>query len=280
MAQASEMAMLTVDLLGNPVTEHSHCRAFCTLVRSHGPLNQQCLRCDSWGGLEAARRKQPFVYRCHMGLLDLAVPLLLEGQYVGAIMAGQVVIANPEEASQLEVLADSRRVVADLGLTDELELLRRDVPVMGLGRVRAIARMMFQVSNYIVDEALQKTRLIDSSHLPRIQPTLLQPALDYLKENYDQDVSVDQAARLCGISSSYFSKLFNSAMGEGLAAYVNRLRVSRAQVLLREGGDSITAVAFQLGFEDSGYFNRVFKKVLGITPSQYRHQALGAGKSH
>ena len=285
MAEAADMAMLTVDFAGLPVTPHSRCSEFCTLVRSRPELSEQCRKCDSRGGIEAARLREPYIYLCHMGLLDFAVPIIVEGQYIGAIMAGQVLIANTVEAAELETIAHSGHLLTDPDLKARIDALRLELPVSSLGRVRATARMMFQVCNYIVEEALLKMQLADrtmaaesgsatgsDANRPRLDSPILQPAISFIKAHYARSITLDEMAALCRISSSYFSKLFNQTMGENLSAYVNRIRVLKARQLLLESENPITAIAMQLGFEDSGYFDKVFKRLLGLTPTEFRQR--------
>lgn len=293
MAEAADMAMLTVDFAGKPVTPHSRCSAFCTLVRSRPELSEQCRRCDSRGGIEAARLREPYIYLCHMGLLDFAVPIIVEGYYIGAIMAGQVVIANPDEAAELELISGGPSAAflkSEPDFATRLEARRLELPVAGLGRVRATARMMFQVCNYIVEEALLKIRLTDRGagwgrgqgsggasdgtdpNRPRLDNPILKPAVDYIRDHYARTITLNEMAALCRISPSYFSKLFNHCMGENFAAYVNRVRVLRGRELLLDSDRPITAIALQLGFEDSGYFDKVFKKLVGIAPREFRQR--------
>jgi ligand-binding sensor protein/AraC-like DNA-binding protein len=288
MAEAADMAMLTVDFAGKPVTPHSRCSAFCTLVRSRPELADQCRRCDSRGGIESARLREPYVYLCHMGVLDFAVPIIIDGNYIGAIMAGQVTIANPLEAGELELLSNAATAAllkAEPDFNLRLEACRLELPVASLGRVRATARMMFQVCNYIVEEALLKMQLADRTAVagadganspdpnrPRLDNPILKPAIDYIKSHYARPIGLDEMAALCRISPSYFSKLFNQHQGENFAAYVNRVRILRARELLLDSAKPITAIALQLGFEDSGYFDKVFKKLIGCTPREFRRR--------
>ncbi len=290
MAVAADMAMLTVDFAGKPVTEHSRCSAFCTLVRSRPELSELCRKCDSRGGIEAARLGEPYIYKCHMGLIDLAVPIIVEKQYIGAIMAGQVLISNPAECASLETIARTIPLDAaggDADFASRLEACRRELPVSSLGRVQAHARMMFQVCNYIVDEAMLKMQLAERNagmespigsplltdpNRPRLDNPLLAPALDYIKNHYARNIRMEELSRLCRISTSYFSKLFNAALGENVPSYINRIRVHHARKLLLDSDKPIIAIALQLGFEDSGYFDKVFKKLIGQTPKEFRQR--------
>jgi Predicted sensor domain len=288
MAEAADMAMLTVDFAGRPVTPHSRCSPFCSLVRSRPDLDERCRKCDSRGGIEAARLRRPYVYLCHMGLLDFAVPIIVENQYIGSIMAGQVLVPNPDEAAELETIVEASKVEEGSDFATRLQAYRLELPLVGLGRARATANMMLQVCDYIVEEAILKMRLADrypvqpggdddfAPNRPRLDNPILQPAVDYIEEHYERKITLDEMASLCRISSSYFSKLFNKTFGENFAAYVNRVRVLRARDLLASSDEPITSIALQLGFEDSGYFDKVFKRILGKTPSEFRQRGIGA----
>lgn len=296
LAEASDMAMLTVDYRGTPVTAHSRCSAFCAAVRADPALNELCRKCDSRGGLEAARLRQPYLYRCHMDLLDLAVPIVVDDHYLGAIMAGQVRVEPRSEREALEMIA-ARESALDPGLEAELAEKRRDLPVMDMDRVRTVARMLFHICNYIVEEALVKLHLMESYHAKDVADSsggtrahvlsstdeeagpavfaenpIIKPALDYIRVNYAERLTLEEMAARCNISPSYFSKLFNRTTGDNFAAFVNRTRVRKAKELLRSTDQPITAMAMDLGFEDSGYFDKVFKKTVGLTPSEYRNQ--------
>lgn len=282
MAEVADMAMLTVDFAGVPVTEHSRRSEFCTLVRSRPDLGQLCRKCDSRGGIEAARLREPYLYLCHMGVLDFAVPIIVEGQYIGAIMAGQVRMASQAERDQLEQISEPLPGLLgedNLAFVRVLEEAREKLPLMGLGRARAVARMMFQVCNYIVEEALLKMQVadrrplsLDDGSAPRMDSPVLRAALDYIRDNPGRSISLEAMARLCGISESYFSKLFNRTLGEGLAAYVNRVRLKRAREMLLSTDKAITAIALHLGYEDPGYFDKVFRRAHGMSPRAYRQK--------
>lgn len=303
LSEASDMAILIVDYQGVPVTRHSRCSDYCTLVRSNPELNNLCRKCDARGGLEAARISKPYVYRCHMGILDLAVPIVLDGVYTGAIMAGQVVLSDDGEQSGLERIVETATVPLEADFKKQLEQKRRLLPVMSRDRVQVIANMLFQINNYIIEEAMLKITLSESigegaagsriagmnagnpgkdSALSQSAPArpvfnslIVKPAIEYIESHYDEHITLDDMASLCNISSSYFSKLFNRITGDNFANYVNTVRIRRACELLESGEAPITTIAFDLGFEDISYFDKVFKRITGVTPSQYKSGQRG-----
>lgn len=292
MAAATEMAMVTVDYQGNRITRHSRCSAFCEHVRASAAYGPICEKCDAHGGLEAARLGRPFIYLCHMGVVDFATPIIVHGQYIGAIMAGQVRLiedgGHHGEGECLDQIMPAKRQPGMMQTDSEMAAYYQQLPQMTLAHVRANADMMFQISHYIVEEALLKIHLIDQIDdlqppavkipaqvvdlvaIPDVNNIILQPALAFIQKNYHQSIGLDEMAALCNISASYFSKLFNKVVGENLAYYVNRIRITKARQLLETSDTSILNLAMDIGFDDSGYFIKVFKKLTGETPTAYR----------
>ena len=84
---------------------------------------------------------------------------------------------------------------------------------------------------------------------------------------------MEEMAKLCHLSQSYFSKLFAKEMGETFTAYVTKLKLRHAKQMLQETDATISKIAEELSFSDDGYFIRVFKKHEGITPSVYRRHS-------
>jgi AraC-like DNA-binding protein len=77
------------------------------------------------------------------------------------------------------------------------------------------------------------------------------------------------------MSKRSFLRAFQAATGKSPIAYLIQLRINRAASLLRRGDDSITDIAFLVGFRDSNYFTRQFRKVFGTSPRAYRNQHTG-----
>jgi AraC-like DNA-binding protein len=94
-------------------------------------------------------------------------------------------------------------------------------------------------------------------------------ACDYLVENYSENVLLDQLARLVGLSSFHFSRLFCQEVGMPPHAFQTQVRVARARVLLLQGL-TISEVAVRTGFADQSHLTRHFKRLVGVTPGQYR----------
>jgi len=82
-------------------------------------------------------------------------------------------------------------------------------------------------------------------------------------------------AKAVGVSNNYLSLIFGQELGLSPWEYLNRFRIVRAQELLRGTEESVTAIAARTGFEDSAYFSRVFRKLVGQSPQHYRQHLAG-----
>ena len=105
--------------------------------------------------------------------------------------------------------------------------------------------------------------------------TRITSAIEYIEQNYARQMAVSELAAHVNMSESRFFPRFHSALGVTPVEYINRYRVNRAILLLISDGElSIEDIAEQTGFESSAYFRRVFKRVTGMSPREYRRSAV------
>lgn len=101
---------------------------------------------------------------------------------------------------------------------------------------------------------------------------VLDRAKAYIQEHYRRDISMEQAAEHVNLSPYYFSKLFKEQTGETFIDYVTGLRIERAKKLIGQEELSLKEICYEVGYKDPNYFSRVFKKITGLTPSEYRQR--------
>lgn len=97
----------------------------------------------------------------------------------------------------------------------------------------------------------------------------LAPAIHYVQQNYSSRIYSDTVARLCDVSASQFSRAFRQNYGLTFQEFLLRYRVAEACRMLRAPGSSISDVAYGVGFSDGSYFTRVFRRYVGVSPSEY-----------
>jgi YesN/AraC family two-component response regulator len=100
---------------------------------------------------------------------------------------------------------------------------------------------------------------------------LINDIMEYIKENYSSGITLDTLAEKFHYNPVYLSLLFKKTTGIKFVDYLNRVRIQNAKRLLLRENIGIEQVAFQVGFKDHAYFARLFKKMEGYTPSDYRN---------
>ena len=93
---------------------------------------------------------------------------------------------------------------------------------------------------------------------------------EYVESNYMYDISMQEAAIAMGYSDAYFSKLFKQYFNQNFTAYLTEYRIKKAKQLLSETNESIKDISKMVGYTDSNYFAKIFKRIVGEIPSKYR----------
>ena len=94
------------------------------------------------------------------------------------------------------------------------------------------------------------------------------PAIYYVAQHFDMKIQNNEVAKLCAMSPFRFSRGFKEAFGIAFRDYVVRYRLRQAHTLLKNPNNTITDVAFAVGFSEVSYFSRIFKKYFGVSPSE------------
>jgi two-component system, response regulator YesN len=103
----------------------------------------------------------------------------------------------------------------------------------------------------------------------RMSPIIIK-ACTIIHESLSEDISLEEISRRVEISSFYFSKLFKEETGENFIDYITMARMQKAKRLLREPGRSIKDISALTGYSDPNYFSKLFKKIVGLTPTEFR----------
>ena len=103
-------------------------------------------------------------------------------------------------------------------------------------------------------------------------PPLIMKAKAYIREHQSEELSLGQVARAVNTSTYYFCKVFKKATNINFTDYVSRVRIEKAKNLALNPNLRISEIAFEVGFQSLTHFNRVFKRITGMSPTQYRAQ--------
>ena len=109
--------------------------------------------------------------------------------------------------------------------------------------------------------------------VPRTRtPENIAKVVTYINEHFVEPFDADKLATMAGLSRSQFFRAFKQDRLHSPLGYVTFMRVSRAEELLRTTDKSVTEIAFEVGFDDSSYFARQFRKWTKMTPRAYRRE--------
>lgn len=103
---------------------------------------------------------------------------------------------------------------------------------------------------------------------------VIRPAVEYIKANFKEDITVDKLAEISHLSKSYFMSRFKQSAGIGAIEYITHLRIKSACELLTDTDKTVAEIAFESGFHNLSNFNRQFKKTSGCTPSEFRKKQI------
>lgn len=101
-------------------------------------------------------------------------------------------------------------------------------------------------------------------------------ARQFIGDHYTENLSLTQVARAMNLSSFYFCKQFRKVTGLSFTEFVSRTRIEKAKNFLLNDNLRISEIAFAVGFQSLTHFNRVFKKIVGQSPTSYRDQLPAA----
>ncbi|HIY92650.1 helix-turn-helix domain-containing protein [Companilactobacillus sp. HBUAS56275] len=126
-----------------------------------------------------------------------------------------------------------------------------------------------------VDEAIDDLDNDESGALKRIRHLSTSnesiiSAIEFIDNNLDKRLTLDQVAGKVYLSDYYFSKLFKRETGLSFSVYLNARKIQKAMILLKESDDSINEISDALGFTRLSYFSQTFKKYTGYAPTKYR----------
>jgi two-component system response regulator YesN len=98
--------------------------------------------------------------------------------------------------------------------------------------------------------------------------------LEFIYNNYNEDISLQDAAKALNYADAYFCKIFKQCFDMNFTTYLSNFRVEKAKLQLEDITVNVKDISENVGFRDSNYFAKVFKRIVGVTPSEYRMKVL------
>ena len=203
---------------------------------------------------------------CFAGLCDTAVPVRVGEKLAGYLQTGQVALQPPTRKKFRRI---AQRIV-DWGIQVDLRKLEEAYfhsQVLTPERYAGAVRMLEIFASHIGSIGHQLAIQEGSTESP-----LTRRAKAYVADHQADDLSLAEVAQALHVSTFYFCKMFKKATGLTFTDYLGRVRIERAKVLLADSNKRISEVAYEVGFGSLTHFNRLFRKLVGQSPTVYREK--------
>lgn len=201
---------------------------------------------------------------CYLGLSDTVVPVKLGDRVIGFLQTGQVFCRKPTEAQfeKVSKLLEEWKLPFD---RKQLHDAYFGSKVMQQKQYDSMVRLLSIFAEHLSILSNQISLRQENS-----EPPVITRAKRFIEEHHGEDLSLGQVAKAVNTSTFYFCKIFKKATGLNFTDYVSRLRIEKAKNLLLNPNLRVSEIAFEVGFQSLTHFNRVFRRVVGQSPTDYR----------
>ena len=244
------------DLNGNLICENAEPRAYCRLLQSQGEGSRRCRECHKREIARCAREGTGSIYRCYAGAYEVILPVMADGMVQAYLAFGQYL-----DKSALD--HQWERALQGIGwYRGDREALRRsfeDLSCYSDNEIQAYGDILGALG-----ASIHLSGLVDDVPLTDIQRLGM-----YIEQHYREKLTLADISEALKISRT---RLCAAARQNGntVTAMIAQRRVEAAKLLLTRSRDSVSAVAEAVGIPDYNYFTKIFRKITGMTPSQYR----------
>jgi AraC-like DNA-binding protein/ligand-binding sensor protein len=235
---------------------------FCSMLAK---TSRTCAAC-----LETQKKMQdmpgegPKTVTCFAGLCDTAVPVRAGDKLIGYLQTGQVALRKPNDLQFNKITQQ----LCDWGVTVDLTQLKDAYfhsRTLAPQQYTAIVKLLEIFATHISTLANEIVVQEDEAESPMIRR-----ARAYIHANQADPIDLDQVAKAMHVSTFYFCKMFKKGTGLTFTDYLSRVRVEKAKTLLLNPHLRISEIAYDVGFQSLTHFNRMFRKIVGESPTHYR----------
>lgn len=231
---------------------------FCRVMNASPAGHERCLKCDREGVRRCAETRKPYRYRCHAGLWEVIIPIFDSGEPVAFLSFGQLLDDTSYREQWNHTLSTLAWYDGDmLELRDCFWRLMR----MSETRRRAYEDVLFALTSYIQLERIIRTaELSDEQRLK-----------EYIDKHYMEKLSLKKMSEELHMGTTKLCAVAKKLSGDGsITKLTAQRRVDEAKLLISNRSLSVAEIAERVGFSDYNYFTKIFKKTVGVTPSEYR----------
>jgi AraC-like DNA-binding protein/ligand-binding sensor protein len=265
-----------VPMLHLPLSYQMHGCRFCLHAKSTAQGNYDCMMNKYAANRIAIRTMAGFQGQCHLGLTDIIEPLVFHQRVLGIFFYGSVVVAGTEKKARERILKYCRRRgLSPRGYLRELQRvprITRDELKQRMKQLKYTARLAAALlESWGLPEERYRTEMIGAAwNKQRDLPPLVRYAILHIQHHYAEPLLIADMARKLRCHPDYLSRIFKKHLKCNLGDYVQQVRVDHARQMLLADRFSVSEVGYEVGFQDKSHFGRIFRKLAGMTPGEYR----------
>lgn len=241
---------------------------FCALMAES---NKSCAAClEVQQKIAAAAGHGPRTVKCFAGLCDTSVPVSVGDEVVGYLQTGQIFLQKPSRKQFNRTASE----LVNWGLKVDLRKLEE-----AYFQTRVLTPKQYESLVHLLTIFAQHLALVSNQLMVRnvnAEPPAITKAKKFIEEHQADEISLGDVASAVNTSTFYFCKMFKKFTGINFTEYLARVRVEKAKNLLLNPNHRISEVAFASGFQSLSHFNRVFRRIAGLSPTRYREKLPGA----
>lgn len=234
------------DMVKLPHRQEIHTGVLCEEFKTKN--FDKCYRCRNRAIYKAIKTKTDFGGVCINGIYEYTRPVIINGEVASIIFIGN--IFDEEKGYD--------KLKLHIGERDWLfDTLEKDFPEEKCKEVGKLLESYIRVllTNYTLKQ--ESNPVIDNIK-------------NYIEDNLEFDIKISHIAKIFHYNEQYLGRYFKKETGKSFSDYINLRRLRKAQHLLENSDDTVIAIANKSGFNNVTYFNRIFKKIHGTTPTEYR----------
>jgi len=235
---------------------------FCALMAGRNKTCAACLQLQQ--RIEEGAGHGAQTMECFAGLSESAVPVKVGETTVGFLQTGQVLLHPPTAARFRGVVAQLARWNTDLDLA-ALKAAYLQTRVLTTGEYASVLNLLTIFAQHLAAFSNEIMLHESSGELPAIAR-----ARQFIAEHQAEVLTLHQVAQAAHISEFYFCKVFKQATGMTFTQYLARTRVETVKQLLANPHARISEACYEAGFQSLSQFNRVFHRITGESPTEYR----------
>lgn len=244
---------------------------FCALMAQSNRSCAGCLQLQK--KIEDQAKLKPKTLKCFAGLCDSAVPVRVGENLIAFLNTGQILLHRPSH----EQFAKTTRTLLKWGTEVDLKRLEEayfQTRVVTKKQYESVLRLLTVFSQHL--SGLGNQLMVNEA---AAESPVFTRARVYIAERHTNELTLGEVAKAVNMSAFYFCKTFKKATGMTFTDYLARVRVEKVKNLMLNPHKRVSEAAYEAGFQSLSQFNRIFRRVVGETPTIYRERLHAGSKN-